>query len=105
MPALIRSAVVVLALSAPLCVVQKAEAGANPDVHLALDVMSRTKTQSCASLAGRYLSCDSIRASLPDTGSFSAAVVIYDVSSVTGVQYALSWPADWEIWNFTPCGP
>jgi hypothetical protein len=63
----------IIGASVPL---HEARAGANPDVHLALDMMARTKSQSCETLASRYLSCDSIRISLPDTGSFRAAVVV-----------------------------
>ena len=103
-PTPIKCAVVMLALFGSLAPASMARAGANPDVHLALDVMSKTKTQSCASLAGRYLSCDSIRTALPDTGNFRVAVVVYDVTSVTGVQYALSWPEDWDIQSFSSCG-
>ena len=69
----IRIRLITILCLAVVMITPNAWAGANPEVRLALDLMTRTKTQSCATLAGRYLSCDSIRVSLPDTGSFRAA--------------------------------
>jgi hypothetical protein len=81
----------------------RVHAGLNAGARLAIDVRAQTSKRMCTGLRDDFASCDSIRTSLPTVGDFDAVVVLYNFTAVTNVVFALEWPADWVIEEYSRC--
>jgi len=88
--------ILAISVATALClgVVGHAVAGNNPAAQLALDMQAKSKTRSCATMAGTYTSCSLINRSVSGiTGAQTLDVtpVVYSFTGMTAITFGLDW--------------